>query len=158
MAHQPLLTRVRAAGILVRDGQVLMESMADREVWGPPGGGVEEGESLAAACEREFTEELGLAITVRRLVLVTDHFFADRLGRRNHEICSYFEVGAAGGIDLTSREEHLQFRWLDLAALKDFELIPSHLYELLPACINATGALYAIDDEAAGGLRLLGEG
>lgn len=158
MAHHPLLTRVRAAGILVRDGRVLMESMADREVWGPPGGGVEEGESLAAACEREFTEELGLAITVRRLVLVTDHFFVDRLDRRNHEICSYFEVAAEGDIDLTSREDHLQFRWLELAALKEFELVPNHLYELLPGCVAAASALYAVDDETAGGLRLLGEG
>lgn len=158
MAHHPLLTRVRAAGILVRDGSVLMESMADREVWGPPAGGVEEGESLAAACEREFREELGLAVAVRRLALVTDHFFVDRLGRRNQEICSYFEVGADGDIDLTSREEHLQFRWLELAALKDFELNPRHLYELLPACVASQSALYAVDDETGDGLRLLGEG
>lgn len=158
MAHHPLLTRVRAAGILVRDGSVLMESMADREVWGIPGGGVEEGESLAAACEREFREELGLAVSVRRLALVTDHFFEDRLGRRNHEICSYFEVAADGEIDLTSREDHLQFRWLELAALKNFELIPRHLYELIPACAAAASTLYAVDDETGDGLRLLGEG
>lgn len=142
----------------MRDGQVLMESMADREVWGPPGGGVEEGESLAAACEREFMEELGLVVAVRRLVLVTDHFFADRLGRRNHEVCSYFEVSAEGDVDLAGRDGHLQFRWLDLAALKDFELVPNHLYDLLPACLGAPGAIYAVDDETGGGLRLLGEG
>jgi 8-oxo-dGTP pyrophosphatase MutT (NUDIX family) len=155
MAHYPLLTRVRAAGILVRDGMVLMESMADREVWGPPGGGVEEGESLAAACEREFREELGLTIAVRRLALVTDHFFADRMGRRNHEICSYFEVSVDGDVDTAGHEEHLQFRWLELAELKAYELVSGHLHELLPACLAAPGALYAVDDEAAGGLRLL---
>ncbi len=158
MAHHPLLTRVRAAGILVRDGRILMESMAGREVWGPPGGGVEEGESLAAACEREFREELGLTIAVRRLALVTDHFFLDRMGRRNHEVCAYFEVTVDGEVDVSGREDHLQFRWLELAALKDFELIPKHLYELLPACAGATGSLYAVDDETADGLRLLGEG
>jgi ADP-ribose pyrophosphatase YjhB (NUDIX family) len=155
MAHHPLLTRVRAAGILVRDGRVLMESVADREVWGPPVGGVEEGESLAAACEREFREELGLEVAVRRLVLVTDHFFVDRLDRRNHEVCSYFEVTADGE---PAAPGHLKTQWLDLAALKDFELAPSHLYELLPACVGAASALYAVDDETAGGLRLLGEG
>lgn len=155
MAHYPLLTRVRAAGILVRDGLVLMESMADREVWGPPGGGVEEGESLAAACEREFREELGLTVAIRRLALVVDHFFTDRMGRRNHEICSYFEVAADGDVDTAGREEHLKFRWLELAELKAYELIPGYLYELLPACLAASGALYAVDDESAGGLRLL---
>jgi ADP-ribose pyrophosphatase YjhB (NUDIX family) len=155
MAHHPLLTRVRAAGILVRAGRVLMESMADREVWGPPGGGVEEGESLAAACEREFREELGLAVAVRRLVLVTDHFFEDRLGRRNHEICCYFEVAAEGE---PQASDHLKTGWLELAALKDFELTPRHLYELLPACVAAASALYAVDDETGDGLRLLGEG
>ena len=157
MAHHPLLTRVRAAGILVRDGRVLMESMADREVWVPLGGGVEEGESLAAACEREFREELGLTVAVRRLALVTDHFFLDKLGRRNHEICAYFEVSADGEVELSGRVDHLQFRWLELAALKDFELVPRHLYELLPACAAAPGPLYAVDDETGEGLRLLGE-
>jgi ADP-ribose pyrophosphatase YjhB (NUDIX family) len=157
MAHHPLLTRVRAAGILVRDGRVLMESMADREVWGPLGGGVEEGESLAGACEREFREELGLTVAVRRLALVTDHFFLDRFGRRNHEICAHFEVSADGEVELSGRADHLQFRWLEVAALKDFELAPRHLYELLPACIAAAGPLYAVDDETGEGLRLLGE-
>jgi ADP-ribose pyrophosphatase YjhB (NUDIX family) len=155
MAHHPLLTRVRAAGILVRDGRVLVESMADREVWGPPGGGVEEGESLAAACEREFREELGLAVSVLRLVLVTDHFFTDRLDRRNHQICSYFEVAADGE---PKAPGHLHTRWLDLAALQDFELAPSHLHELLPACVAASRTLYAVDDETTGGLRRLGQG
>src|SRR5438045_2921766 len=127
MAHYPLLTRVRAAGILVRDGLVLMQSLADREVWGPPGGAVEEGESLAAACEREFREELGRTVAVRRLALVTDHFFLDRLGRRNHEICAYFEVAADGDADPAAPSDHVRLRWLELAALKDFDLAPRHL-------------------------------
>jgi ADP-ribose pyrophosphatase YjhB (NUDIX family) len=155
MAHHPLLTRVRAAGILVRDGSVLMVSLADREVWGPPSGGVEEGESLAAACEREFREGLGLSVAVRRLALVADHFFADRFDRRNHEICSYFEVGADGD---PQPGDHLRARWLELSSLDKFEVAPAHLLTLLPACLSAAGALYAVDDDAEGGLRLLGEG
>ena len=45
---------------MIHDGKVLLTKREDFEVWCLPGGGVEEGESLAEAGIREVKEETGL--------------------------------------------------------------------------------------------------
>ena len=53
---------------VIHDGQVLLTKREDFEVWCLPGGGVEEGESLAEAAIRETKEETGLDVELTRLV------------------------------------------------------------------------------------------
>ena len=53
---------------VIDDGKVLLTKREDFEVWCLPGGGVEEGESLAAAGIREAKEESGLDVELTRLV------------------------------------------------------------------------------------------
>lgn len=54
--------RVRVSAILRREGRVLLcrHEKGDREYWLLPGGGVNAGESLARALQRELAEELGI--------------------------------------------------------------------------------------------------
>jgi 8-oxo-dGTP pyrophosphatase MutT (NUDIX family) len=66
--------QIRVAGILLSDGAILLESLADREVWGLPGGGLERGETLEEGCRREFREELGREV---RCEGMENHFPAD---------------------------------------------------------------------------------
>lgn len=65
------VVRVRAGGILVRQGAILLAAHrgllpADAPFWSPPGGGWAFGESLKEALQREFLEETGLAVRVGR--------------------------------------------------------------------------------------------
>ena len=55
---------LRAYGVLLRDGRVLMsaERVAEREVLKLPGGAVEAGETPEQALRREFIEEGGLTV------------------------------------------------------------------------------------------------
>jgi ADP-ribose pyrophosphatase YjhB (NUDIX family) len=53
---------------VIDDGKVLLTKREDFEVWCLPGGGVEEGESLAEAGIREAKEETGLDVELTRLV------------------------------------------------------------------------------------------
>jgi ADP-ribose pyrophosphatase YjhB (NUDIX family) len=53
---------------VIHKGQVLLTKREDFEVWCLPGGGVEEGESLAEAALRETKEETGLDVELTRLV------------------------------------------------------------------------------------------
>lgn len=66
--------RIRVAAFVTRDDSVLLveHQRGPRHYWLPPGGGVEEGETLAEALRREIHEETGLSAHVREIILVTD--------------------------------------------------------------------------------------
>jgi ADP-ribose pyrophosphatase YjhB (NUDIX family) len=53
---------------VIEDGKVLLTKREDFEVWCLPGGGVEDGESLAEGAMREAREETGLDVELTRLV------------------------------------------------------------------------------------------
>ena len=72
--------RIRAAGILIKDGQILLvrHEKNGKSYYLLPGGGVEFGESVAEALVREFKEEVGLDIKVGPMVLVHDSIPPDQ--------------------------------------------------------------------------------
>ncbi len=47
-------TALRTAGIRIEEGYILLEPLAEVEVWGIPGGRLEPGESAEAGCLREL--------------------------------------------------------------------------------------------------------
>jgi 8-oxo-dGTP pyrophosphatase MutT (NUDIX family) len=53
---------------VIDDGKVLLTKREDFEVWCLPGGGVEDGESMAEAAIRETWEEAGIQVELTRLV------------------------------------------------------------------------------------------
>ncbi|MDZ7689989.1 MAG: NUDIX domain-containing protein [Balneolaceae bacterium] len=62
--------RIRVNGLLVKDNALLMVRMrspvTNQQVWMPPGGGLQFKESMEACLKREFLEETGLQVEVRR--------------------------------------------------------------------------------------------
>lgn len=64
--------RRMGSGALLRDasGRVLLVKPSYKEFWEIPGGAIEPGESPRACCEREIFEELGLQMSVGRLLVV----------------------------------------------------------------------------------------
>lgn len=53
---------------VIQEGKILLTKREDFEIWCLPGGGVEEGESLAEAAIRETKEETGVDVELTRLV------------------------------------------------------------------------------------------
>jgi len=98
--------RVRVCGICFEEDALLMvrhKSLGEGKVfWAPPGGGLEYGESVAEAIEREFWEETGLKVAVGRFLFV--HEF---LKVPLHGIELFFEVKKLGGVLKTGADPEM---------------------------------------------------
>ena len=64
---------VSAAGVVMDGERILAIRRRDNGEWHIPGGMVERGESLTAACAREVLEESGVVVVVERLSGVYHH-------------------------------------------------------------------------------------
>ncbi|MFX1369567.1 MAG: NUDIX hydrolase, partial [Promethearchaeota archaeon] len=66
---------VRAEGVMLREGRVLLHQPETYDFWTFPGGGVHFHESSKEALKREWFEETGFAVDVKRLLYVIENFF-----------------------------------------------------------------------------------
>ena len=94
----PLTHRIRAAGLLVRDGRILLvrHEVGDDTYWIPPGGGFEsvKDQSTRDTVRREFMEETGLKVDVGPLVYVRE-FAEPAMGRFHMEL--FYRIDAWRG-------------------------------------------------------------
>jgi len=75
MTTAPPRPGIGVGACIVRDGKLLLVlrlGEPEAQHWGLPGGKVDWGEPVRAACAREIAEELGLAITPGRLLCMAD--------------------------------------------------------------------------------------
>lgn len=85
--------RLRVCGILRHHRRVLLLNHAslneDHIFWNFPGGGLEEGEDIVKALQREFREETRLEISVHELIHINQH-----ISGKLHGVELYFRVSA----------------------------------------------------------------
>lgn len=94
--------RVRVCGLFWENDKLLMirhGGLASGDLWAPPGGGLEFGESVDNCLQKEFREETGLVIAAGRFL-----FGCEFLREPLHAIELYFEVRGTGGL-LTKGED-----------------------------------------------------
>jgi 8-oxo-dGTP pyrophosphatase MutT (NUDIX family) len=129
----------RAAAVVIHEGHVLLHRMERDSFWSLPGGRVEPGEDSARTVAREMREELGVAVTVGRMLWVVENFFSFD-GRDHHEIGFYFEASfdsASPFLDLTRSyrgvegNQTLIFSWMPIDRLAEIEVHPTFLRDLL---------------------------
>lgn len=80
--------RLTARAIVIEDGKILLNEFNNGEYYNLPGGGVEAGETLRAAVEREVLEESGYVAISRELIYIYE-YNQDRDG---------FRYGKRGGL------------------------------------------------------------
>jgi len=92
--------------VVIQDGKILLTKRDDFETWILPGGGVEEGESLAQAGIRETKEETGLDVELTRLVGVYS-----RLGSWSPGYIVLFAAKRVGGAIQRQEGETIAVEW-----------------------------------------------
>ncbi|HEY8369513.1 MAG TPA: NUDIX domain-containing protein [Thermodesulfobacteriota bacterium] len=122
------LRAAASAVIFDERGRILLQRRADNGRWGLPGGGVEVGESVAAAAVREVREETGLDVEVVRLIgLYSDPAFQVVRypdGSVVHYVSACFECRVVAG-SLALCDETLALDWFDPTALPP-DVLPIH--------------------------------
>lgn len=124
MSSESGKVRIRVAGILIRGNKLLLIAHKKNNdiYWLLPGGGVDYGESLHEALQREFEEELNIAIEVRELVLVSDSI--DPSGKR-HVVNVCFLCNYLGGDFILGDDKRLHdYRFFGSDELSDITIFP----------------------------------
>ncbi|MEH0665595.1 NUDIX domain-containing protein [Vibrio scophthalmi] len=136
--------RIRAAGILVDQGAVLLLRVNDftGEYWIPPGGGMESVDRSTKACvEREFVEETGLSVKVGELVCVRE--FLETENHRYHAEFFYHITHYQGTPNLENLkglndEQFIQsVEWVPIEQLAEKRVYPVELKNKLLALIES---------------------
>lgn len=98
-------------------------------MWHLPGGGVEEGESIAEAIIRELKEELDLNVTAVTETSVVHTYYA---GNETHQT-KFVHVTTTGTLSLMN-DENIAFEFVPLAKLPDY--LEDHVLPINVAAIT----------------------
>jgi 8-oxo-dGTP diphosphatase len=88
--------RVRVCGILENNKGILMiqhQGLDKKDIWLPPGGGINFGETIKDALIREFKEETGLTVTISSFIGINEY-----IKNKFHAIELFYQVEYLDGI------------------------------------------------------------
>lgn len=127
-----------SAALLDGQRRILLTQRADNGQWCLPGGGMDSGESVAEACEREVWEETGLKVRVKRLVGVYSHpdqlaVYAD--GNKAHIVALHFEAELISG-DLGLSNETTDVGYFTLEQIEKLEMFGRHKERIVDTIEN----------------------
>ena len=128
----------RIAGILIRDGKILLQRPRNDDGYSIPGGHVSFGETSDKALIREFKEEIGADIKVERLLLIGEVFFpwgskpCQQIGLYYLvSLCDETQIPLEGTFkafdELCNERVDLDFCWIPLSKLHEITLYPTGL-------------------------------
>ena len=132
-----------SAAIFDEHGRIFLTRRTDNGQWCLPGGGMDAGESVAEACEREVWEETGLRVRVKRLVGVYSH--SDQLvvypdGNKAHIVALHFEAEVIGGKPGLSNET-TDFGYFTEDQIQGLEFLGRHKERIMDTLENRPEAL-----------------
>lgn len=125
------LCDLRTAGVLIRDGKLLVQRDKNGAEYALPGGHVQVGETTENALKREFGEEMGIDIHITRL-LWTEECFWHWNGRQMHNLCFYYLIEGAladDGFHPHRDNDQVEYGFIPLNEIQNITLYPAFLKE-----------------------------
>jgi len=117
-----------AHAIILRGDTVLLVRRAhppSQGRWSVPGGGIELGETISQAAEREVREECGIQIRAGPIIDVADNIVRDRSGRvQFHYVVIYVQGRYVGG-EACSASDAADAGWARYEELEGLDMHPA---------------------------------
>lgn len=129
---------VRAAGVMIHNGKVLVHKNVNSNHYALIGGRVEIGENSADTVRREIKEELGKNVQITGYVSTIENFF-EMKGSKYHEIMFVHKIEFTDEddkkIEYTMKnlegKDYLQYEWIELSKIDQYPLLPEAIKEVL---------------------------
>lgn len=128
MTWTKTLNKDRASGVIIKNNKVLLihRIRDNKEYWVIPGGGIEKGESIEQALNREIREELEIRIKEKEFILKLKN-----AGRIEYYffITNYEGVPKIGGPELKRMNENNQYilEEREVTKISEINLLPNGL-------------------------------
>ena len=141
--------------VILREGRLLSIKMCDRSgiFYVLPGGGQRHGETMRAALQRECLEEIGLEVSVGRLLYVREYIGRNHSFSKYHRDFHQVETVFSGSIPTgaepqpgaeTDRKQ-IGIEWLDLETLAAVRFLPTDAVPVIQRELEQGSDLYLGD-------------
>ncbi len=129
---------VRAAGVMIHNGKILVHRNVNSDHYALIGGRVAIGENSADTVKREIKEEVGKEIEITGYISTIENFF-EMKGSNYHEIMFVHKIEFINEedkkIEYTMKniegKDYLQYEWIDLDKIDEYPLLPKVIKEVL---------------------------
>ena len=114
-----------ARGLLLHGDNIILCRVKDAEWFFLPGGHIEDGESAKVALLRELREEIGEGnYNITSFVGACENIFPLEEGFFQHEMNIVFAIDVPKGIELKTKEDHIEFISVAKNDLKNYKILP----------------------------------
>ena len=129
---------VRAGGVMIHNGKILVHKNVKSDHYALIGGRVEIGENSADTVIRKVKEELGKDIEIIGYISTIENFF-EMKGSKYHEIMFVHKIEFTNEedkkIEYTMKnvegKNYLQYEWIDLDKIDEYPLLPKVIKDVL---------------------------
>ncbi len=125
---------VRTVGVLIKNGRILLQRECSGDEYALPGGHIRLGETLESGLIREYKEETGANIAVKRLLWIEEVFW-EHNGKKLHQLAFYFLIEEQEGSEICGTDEFVGHKddsnvligWTDIEKINEIKVYPEFL-------------------------------
>lgn len=129
---------IRAAGIIIHNGKLLVHRNVNSDHYALIGGRVEIGEDSVTTLKREIHEEIGKDIEITGYISTIENFF-EMKGSKYHEIMFVHKMEFSNKEDKQIEhtikniegKDYLQYEWIDISKIDDYPIVPKVIKNIL---------------------------